>query len=266
MLGRLVVVVGLLEVVVDGLPVVVVPGRDVVVVVGRDDVLVPGRLVVVVLPGRLVVVVVPGRVEVVVEGRLVVVVPGLVVAVVPGRLVVVVVFGRVGIFVEGRLVVLVLGWELGAWVAGRAGAVVVCCPICCPDEGGRCCAGAGWLAGAELFLFLSLSCAHVSADTVSRTATRTHPEDTPVRRNLITTSGNFSKISPPRTLTALGFHNPRRPRRTRKFSFFRRLARRPWLVFRVVSWNNIHPAARGGRRPGFPERAPLHRSVHHPSL
>jgi len=90
----------------------------------------------------------------------------------------VLVLGRVDVLVLGRVDVLVLGREL---VAGRDGAVVVCCPI----VGCRCCAGAGLLAGALLFF----SCAHMSAGTNSRTITIAFPGNLPVRRaNLITTS------------------------------------------------------------------------------
>jgi len=141
-------------------------GRVVVVLVGRVDGVVPGRVEVVV----------PGRVAVVVPVRVVVVVPGRVAVVVPGR-VEVVVPGRVAVVVPGR--VEVVGREL---VAGRVGAVVVCCPI----VGDRCCAGAGFFAGALLFLSC---CPHMNAGNNSRTITQVFPGNLPVRRtNLITTS------------------------------------------------------------------------------
>ena len=164
----------------------VAPGR-VVAVLGR----------VVLAPGR-VDVPVPGRVEVLVLGRLDAPVLGRVEVPVLGRLDVPV-LGRVEVPVLGRLDVPVPGRveelvprdpeepipELGREVVAGCDGALVLCPVepCC-------CGAAEWLAGAAPLLFFC--CAHISAGTNNRPASKAFPGNFPLRRtHLITTSSSF---------------------------------------------------------------------------
>lgn len=152
-LGRVVAVLGRVEVPVLGRVDVLVLGRVDVPALGRVDVLVLGRVDVPVL----------GRVDVLVLGRVDVPVFGRVEEVVPR---------------DPDEPVPVLGREV---VAGRDGALLVFCPVepCC-------CGGA-----APLFFSWFFSCAHMSTGTSSRTASKALRGNLPARRTHLITSSSI---------------------------------------------------------------------------